>query len=98
MSLKIYANKTAYTAFRNAACFCLSQYCKPPNTRYVYGCVYAVLVGGSCLFKLFLTLVLLRDVTQFCGFAIETLPAQGQVCTVLRGSGTTAKLQLSLAL
>lgn len=35
----------------------------------------------------FLTPQFLRELTQFCGFAIETLHARGQVCTVLWGSG-----------
>lgn len=50
--------------------------------------------GWSYAFRTFLTPLLLRDVTQLCGFAIETLCAPGQVCAMLQAQ----TLQLTFAL
>lgn len=66
----------------------LSQHWKPQNTRCVIVYVLCLEVGRlggmGCQWVAlgFLTPLLLRDITQLCGFAIETLHAQRQVCTV----------------
>lgn len=75
------------------------------NSRYVYVCLCWGGSGGRegvsgwpLAFSTILTPLLLRDVTHLCGFAIETVHAQGQVCAVSQGSGAAVKLQLTLAL